>query len=72
MRERIRAFTRAFQRRNGWHKIGVAVGIVIVAFALTTLFRLLRDIEIDKVVVALRRCRRIKSSWPADLSLRAT
>src|SRR5476649_735948 len=54
MRERIRAFTRAFQRRNGWQKIGVAVGLVIVAIALTTLFRLLRDIEIDKVVVALR------------------
>jgi uncharacterized membrane protein YbhN (UPF0104 family) len=54
MRERVRAFTRAFQRHNGWHKIGVAVGLVIVAFALTTLFRLLRDIEIDKVVVVLR------------------
>ena len=54
MRERIRVFTRAFQRKNGWHKVGVAVGIVIVAFALTTLFQLLRDIEVDKVVVALR------------------
>ena len=54
MRERIRALTRAFRRRNGWHKIGVAIGLVIVAFALTTLFRLLRDIDIDKVVVALR------------------
>ena len=54
MRERIRAFTRAFQRRNGWHKLGAAIGLVIVAFALLTLFRLLRDIEIDKVVVALR------------------
>ena len=54
MRERIRAFTRAFQRRNGWHKVGLAVGIVIVGFALLTLFRLLRDIEVDKVVTALR------------------
>src|SRR5947209_8008558 len=54
MRERIRFFTQAFQRRNGWHKVGVAIGVVIVAFALTTLFRLLRDIEIEKVVVALR------------------
>jgi uncharacterized membrane protein YbhN (UPF0104 family) len=32
----------------------VTVGLVIVAFALTTLFRLLREIEIDKVIVALR------------------
>ena len=54
MRERIRALTRAFQRRNGWHKLGAAIGLVIVAFALLTLFHLLRDIEIEKVVVALR------------------
>ena len=54
MRERIRAFTRAFRRKNGWHKLGAAVGLVIVAFALLTLFRLLRDIEIEKVVTALR------------------
>jgi uncharacterized membrane protein YbhN (UPF0104 family) len=54
MRERIRAFKRAFQRRNGWHKLGAAIGLVIVSFALLTLFHLLRDIEIDKVVVALR------------------
>jgi uncharacterized membrane protein YbhN (UPF0104 family) len=54
MRKRIRAFMEAFRRRNGWHKIGVAIGLVIVAFALVTLFRLLRDIEIDKVVAALR------------------
>ena len=54
MRERIRAFTRAFQRRNGWHKLGIAVGLVIVAFAIFTLFNLLRDIEIERVVVALR------------------
>ena len=53
MREWIRAFTRAFQQRNGWHKLGAAIGLVIVAFALLTLFHLLRDIEIDKVVVAL-------------------
>ena len=54
MRERITAFTRAFQRRNDWYKVGVAVGLVIVAFALTTLFHLLQDIEIEKVAVALR------------------
>jgi uncharacterized membrane protein YbhN (UPF0104 family) len=54
MRERIGAFTRAFQRTNGWHKVGVTIGIVIVAFALLTLFHLLRDIEIEKVGAALR------------------
>jgi uncharacterized membrane protein YbhN (UPF0104 family) len=54
MRERIKAFARAFQQRNGWHKLGAAIGLVIVAFALLTLLYLLRDIEIEKVFVALR------------------
>lgn len=54
MRERVRAFTQAFQRNHGWHKLGVAIGLVIVAYALLTLFNLLRDIEIERVVVALR------------------
>ncbi len=54
MRERIRALGQAIQRNNGWHKLGVAVGLCIIAFAFLTLFRLLRDIEIDKVVTALR------------------
>ncbi len=54
MRDLARVITRAFHDRIGWHKIGVAVGIVIVAIALAALFRLLRDIEIDKVFIALR------------------
>lgn len=54
MRDLARVITRAFHDRIGWHKIGVAVGIVIVAIALAALFRLLRDIEIDEVFVALR------------------
>ena len=54
MRDLSKVITRAFHERIGWHKIGVAVGIVIVAIALTALFRLLRDIEIEKVFVALR------------------
>jgi uncharacterized membrane protein YbhN (UPF0104 family) len=54
MRERIRVVARAFHQRFGWHGVGVAIGLVIVAFALLTLLRLLRDIDIAKVVVALR------------------
>ena len=54
MREQIRALGRIIQRNNGWQKLGVAVALLIIAFAFLTLFRLLRDIEIDKVVTALR------------------
>jgi glycosyltransferase 2 family protein len=54
MRDLTRVIARAFQERIGWHKIGVAIGLVIVAIALLTLFRLLRDIEVEKVIVAVR------------------
>ena len=54
MRERIEALALAFRRRNGWRKLGAIICLTIVGFALLTLFNLLRDIEIDKVVIALR------------------
>jgi uncharacterized membrane protein YbhN (UPF0104 family) len=37
-----------------WNWVGVAISILIVLVALLILFRLLRDIEVDKVVAALR------------------
>lgn len=54
MRDRARVITKALRDRIGWQKIGVAVGIAIVVIALAALFRLLRDIEIEKVFIALR------------------
>jgi uncharacterized membrane protein YbhN (UPF0104 family) len=46
--------TRAVQARIGWNRIGVAISLVIIAIASVTLFRLLRDIELDKVLAALQ------------------
>jgi uncharacterized membrane protein YbhN (UPF0104 family) len=40
--------------RIGWHGIGVTVSLLIMAAACVTLFHLLRDIEIAKVMAALR------------------
>jgi uncharacterized membrane protein YbhN (UPF0104 family) len=40
--------------RVGWHRIGIAISLLIIAAACVTLYRLLRDIEIAKVIAALQ------------------
>jgi glycosyltransferase 2 family protein len=40
--------------RPAWHRLGVAVGLTIVAVSVVVLYRLLRDIEPEKVIDALR------------------
>jgi uncharacterized membrane protein YbhN (UPF0104 family) len=47
------AVTRAVDARVGWNRIAFAISLLIIAAASITLFRLLRDVELDKVVVAL-------------------
>ena len=46
-------FARPFHERIGWHRIGVAIGTVIIAVAALTLFRLLREVDPAKVIAAL-------------------
>jgi uncharacterized membrane protein YbhN (UPF0104 family) len=48
------AWTRAVDETVGWNRIAFAASLVIIAAASVTLARLLRDLEIDKVVVALQ------------------
>jgi uncharacterized membrane protein YbhN (UPF0104 family) len=45
---------RAIRERLDWNKLGIVIGLVIVAIACVTLFQLLRDIDIAKVVAALQ------------------
>jgi len=51
--------SRAIRTRFDWHRIGIAIGVLIVLVAAVILFQLLRDIDADKVVAALRA----KSLW---------
>ena len=44
----------AVDERVGWNRIAFAISLLIIAVALVTLFRLLRDVELDKVVEALQ------------------
>ena len=50
----LRAVARFFQNTIGWNRIGVLLSLTIIAVALVVLFRMLRDINVDEVVKALR------------------
>ena len=46
--------TRAIRKRIDWNMIDIAVSVLIVTIAAVILVRLLRDIDVDKVVAALQ------------------
>ena len=46
--------TRTLQDKIGWNRIGAAIGLIIVAVAAVALFHLLRDVEFDGVVAAIK------------------
>ena len=48
------AVTRAVDAKVGWNRIALAISLLIIAVALITLSRLLRDVDVDKVIDALR------------------
>ena len=54
MLKSLRAVARFFQNTIGWNRIGVLLSLAIIAVALVVLFRMLRDINVDEVVKALR------------------
>jgi uncharacterized membrane protein YbhN (UPF0104 family) len=53
MRNAMNGIARAVQSRIGWNRIGIALSLLIMAAALVTLTRLLREVELDKVLAAL-------------------
>ena len=50
----VSAVTRAVDERVGWNRIAFAISLLIIAIAAATLFRLLRDVDVDEVIVALK------------------
>jgi len=50
----LRAVARFFQNTIGWNRIGVLLSLTIIAVAMVVLFRMLRDINVEEVVKALR------------------
>ena len=50
----VRAVARFFQTKVGWNRLGVLLSIAIIAVAADVLFHMLRDIDFDEVVTALK------------------
>jgi uncharacterized membrane protein YbhN (UPF0104 family) len=50
----LRAAARFFQDKIGWNRIGVLLSLTIIAVALVVLVHMLRDINVDEVIKALR------------------
>jgi uncharacterized membrane protein YbhN (UPF0104 family) len=46
--------TRTVDRKITWSRIGFAASLLIIVIAAVTLFRLLRDVDVNKVVAALQ------------------
>ena len=54
MLKSLRAVARFFQNTIGWNRIGVLLSLTIIAVALVVLVHMLRDINTDEVIKALR------------------
>jgi glycosyltransferase 2 family protein len=63
MLEMLRASARFISEKIGWHRIGFAVSVMIIATAAVVLYRMLRTIEFHEVLQAL------KSTEPRDVVL---
>jgi uncharacterized membrane protein YbhN (UPF0104 family) len=53
MQGMLTTLRRGFKRRIGWKRLGIAASLLIIAFAITTLFRTLRGIDTGVVLTAL-------------------
>lgn len=53
MRQMVLAVAHAIRTRVNWHHVGVALSLGIIAIAVTTLTRILHDVELSKIWLAL-------------------
>ena len=66
MLEMLRAMARFISEKIGWHRIGFALSVVIIAVAGVVLYRMLRGIDIDEVYKAIRATD-VRDFWLAAL-----
>jgi uncharacterized membrane protein YbhN (UPF0104 family) len=50
----LRAVARFFQKTIGWNRIGVLLSVAIISVAAVVLFHMLRDIDTNEVIAALK------------------
>ena len=71
MLEAIRRAVSFLRHKQILHKLGVAISITVIAIACYVLYHMLRGIDVDEVVEAIKRPSRARSRWPACSSRRA-
>lgn len=54
MLKSVRAVARFFHKTIGWNRIGLLLSVAIIAVAAVVLFHMLRDINVDEVIAALK------------------
>jgi len=54
MLKSVRAVARFFHKTVGWNRIGLLLSVAIIAVAAVVLFHMLRDINVDEVIAALK------------------
>ena len=54
MLKSLRAVARFCHKTIGWNRIGLLLSVAIIAVAAVVLFRMLRDIDVDEVIAALK------------------
>jgi glycosyltransferase 2 family protein len=54
MFKRLRALARWFRGTFGWNRLGVLFSLGIIAVAAVVLFHMLRDLDVDQVIAALK------------------
>lgn len=64
----LRAAARLFQRYIGWNKLGVVLSLAIIGVAFYVLFHMLRGIDVDEVMSAIKGTRSTTSSPPPSSS----
>lgn len=63
MLDAVRAVARFLDQKIGWNRIGLALSLIIIAAAVTVLYRILRGIDVHEVIEA------IKAIEPRDILL---
>ena len=64
MLEAIRRAISFLRQKQILHKLGVAISVTVIGIACYVLYHMLRGIDVDEVVEAIKRPSRARSRWP--------
>ena len=71
MLEAIRRAMSFLRQKQILHKLGVAISVTVIGIACYVLYHMLRGIDVDEVLEAIKRPSRARSRWRRCSSPRA-